>query len=105
MKHAAIKRGTSSADLDKQSIGYAGSGESQYTRRAAHGGRAPIAELPETLTQPQFLLRRHLGELRKLERKISVETDPARAAKLVRQQEIKMRFIERLRAEQRRQVS
>jgi hypothetical protein len=41
-----------------------------------------------------------MNELAKLESKIAVETDPARAGKLVKQQEIKMRFIERLRAEQ-----
>jgi hypothetical protein len=88
-------------------VGYAVNGESQYSRRTASGGVAePNATNRErqSMSRADLLLDRHLKELEKIEQKIAIEPDPAKAGKLVKQQEIKMRFIERLRKEQREQT-
>ncbi len=89
------------------SPGYAVNGESEYSRRAATGGKAepgPTERDQQSMSQVDLLIVRHMGELTKLERKIAIEPDPARAGKLARQQEIKLRFIERLRKEQREET-
>jgi hypothetical protein len=96
-------KGTSSADLAAKAEGYAPNGLSSFTRSSAQPRMRPSAT--ERLTKQEaskcdLLIRRHMHELRKLERKIAVESDPTIAGKLVTQQEIKMRFIARLRREQ-----
>jgi hypothetical protein len=83
--------------------GYSNNAESEFSRRAASGGKAevgPSLRERQSWGQVDLLIRRHMNELAKLESKIVTEPDPARAAKLAKQQEIKLRFIERLRAEQ-----
>ena len=104
--------GITSADLAKIEEGYDPSGESQHSRHVARGHeptRSDMAVGPtdrelSSYSHADVLIHRHLGELEKIERKLANESDPIRAGKLAKQQEIKIRFIERLRTEQRTQA-
>jgi len=95
-------------DLSKMSAepGYCAQGASIYSRHAAAGGGGGLsAEFqdhasPHDASKCDLLIRRHMHELRKLERKIAAESDPKIAGKLAAQQDIKMRFIAKLRREQ-----
>jgi hypothetical protein len=95
--------GTDIVDMHRQQGVYVARISSKARNLAASGGSAgvkPTLRERQSWSHTDLLIRRHMNELAKLESKIVTEPDPARAAKLVKQQEIKMRFIERLRAEQ-----
>lgn len=99
-------KGTSSADLAEHATGYSGNGESMFSRVVAHGGSGDVKmKLGEQqhMTRLELLIWRNVEALEKIERKLTRETDPGRAGKLARDQQIKMQFIERLRTEQRGQ--
>jgi hypothetical protein len=96
-------KGTSNADLAAKSEGYAPNGLSLFSRSSAQPRMRPSATeraAEHDASKCDLLLRRHMHELRKLERKIATEPDPVRAGHLAGQQEIKMKFIARLRREQ-----
>lgn len=92
--------------LDLQpDAGYSPDGLSIYSHRAGQG-RIGLTDFqdhnppPHDASKVDLLIRRHMHELRKLERKIAAESNPKIAGKLAAQHEIKMRFIAKLRREQ-----
>lgn len=97
-------RGTSSGDLANVSGGYVASGESEHSRRAAHGkiptqfkGRGPL-HTPGARTLYQ-LIGETERQIEFLECELKIEDNRTRRAKLAKNIEIKGKFLTRLRVE------
>lgn len=90
--------------------GYASSGESQFTRHSAEGRDAVKAAEPHITERQEWsrldvLILNVTRDLERIERKLVSATTPERAGRYARDQEIKMRFLAKLRAEQRELMS
>jgi hypothetical protein len=85
------------AEKVEKSPGYAGNGESEFTRSAARG-QAIVGDDPQitTISRIDEVIARNFRQLRKIEEKLCRESNPSRAGKLARSQEIKMQFIAQL---------
>ncbi|WMT75069.1 hypothetical protein [Bradyrhizobium sp. Ash2021] len=100
-----VHRGTTSRDLADHGVGYSASGESEFSRRAAS---VPNVKMPSyavskpklrgPLSRPEVIAENE-RELLKLRDRIRLATDPAKLAKLKKNLNIKMSFVEKLRAE------
>jgi hypothetical protein len=82
-------------------------GESQFTRHSAEGRDAVAAAAPgireqQEWTKLDLLIVRTTRELEKIERKIVNAPTPERAGRYARDQEIKLKWLNKLLAEQRR---
>jgi hypothetical protein len=84
--------------------GYASSGESQWTRQAGAGGRVETSSIADTSTMSrlEFLIHTNVKELLNFQERVNTSSDPAEVARLTKNIGIKKRFLDRLRAEQRR---
>lgn len=97
-------RGTSSAQLaEHPDAGYSGSGESIFSRHAAHGEPRLQSAGPakfngrHTLSQ---LIAEVAGRLRHMEAQLRIEDSAERRQRLEHQIDIKAQFLARLRYEQ-----
>lgn len=87
--------------------GFAPNGVSIFTRTAASGDRpAHVNDSPRDEPRPHVhllahqLIARNDRQLSKIQKRLLVETDPERRKKLLRDREIKSRFLSRLYAQQ-----
>jgi hypothetical protein len=93
-------------DLADKAVGYSSSGESEYSRHAAHSqnlklpgyregapGSGPKVRGPRSSTA---LIKENVRALAKLERDARREIDPIRLAKLLKNVGIKKRFLEKI---------
>ena len=104
MRKAIIQQGRA-ADLTKTSDGYVASGESSFSRRAAHSDhvrlnsyekkRAHVRQSRDNAAN----IRVQEIELERMQRATLVEHDQVRLAKLRKNIEIKSRFVARLKRE------
>jgi hypothetical protein len=103
LKTRADDRGQAKLGGQEASAGYSVNGESEFSRRVACGSSGDVkmtTHEKQSMSKLELLIVRHIGELERLEAKLANETNPAAAGRLAKQQEIKMRFIAKLRAEQ-----
>lgn len=102
---AHVKRankGTSIADLDGHSAGYAASGESQYSRMAAIGiPRNRIIERERRdWSKLDKLVASEIYQVERLSRRLSEATDPAQQARIMERLTKTQKLLARLRLEQ-----
>jgi hypothetical protein len=88
------------------SPGYAVNGTSQWERHSAEGRDAVKAAEPRIAERQEWsrldvLILNVTRDLERIERKLVNAETPERAGRYARDQEIKMRFLAKLRAEQR----
>ncbi len=103
MRERASDRRQRELGGQEASPGYSNNAESEYSRRTASGGKAepgPSLRERQSMRHVDVMIVNVLGDLEKIETKMAREPDPTRAAKLAKQQEIKLRFLDKLRAEQ-----
>ncbi len=88
-------------DRTEESAGYSSSAESVWTRQAARGQKVETTTLVDTSTMSrlELLIHRTTKDLINLQMRVSTERDPT---KVLRNIGIKKKFLDRLRAEQRR---
>jgi hypothetical protein len=102
VRKAATKQGTA-ADSAKASDGYVASGESSYSRRAAHPDHVRLPSYKNTKHGPRSNashLRYQRTELERLQRKAGVEHNPGKLEKLRKNIEAKTQFVARLEREE-----
>jgi hypothetical protein len=104
-KGKGVHRHGTAADLADQGQGYASSGESQFSRIASRGDGAPMMAHQEPRGPRGHglpmadLIRRTSVELRHMQCDLGIEDDPKRRVKLIKNIEIKTRFLAKLNAE------
>lgn len=93
------------ADLEG-SVGYTSSGESRWSRQAASGGKVETVSIADTSTMSrlELVIHRNTRELLNFQERAANSHDPAEVARLLKNIGIKKKFLDRLRAEQRRGV-
>lgn len=90
------------ADLEA-TPGYTSSGEGLWSRQAASGGKVAtsIADT-STMSRLELVIHRNTRELINFQERASTSSDPSEVARLLKNIGIKKKFLDRLRAEQRR---
>lgn len=100
---SAGKPGEEGAD----GTGFAPSGASQYTRRAAHHGASTNDLIPHIDSVPRLvaMIRKHERELGKYQAKLKFARDPQERERLQRHIGIKIEFIKRIHADRRAELA
>lgn len=91
------------ADL-QATPGYTSSGEGMWSRQASSGGRVETTSLVDTSTMSrlELVIHRNTRELLNFQERAANSHDPSEVARLLKNIGIKRKFIDKLRAEQRR---
>ncbi|MGD0076854.1 MAG: hypothetical protein ABSD31_21390 [Candidatus Binataceae bacterium] len=84
--------------------GFAASGTSQWERQAARGGRVDTGSIVDTSTMSrlELLIHKQTKNIINMTEKANSARDPERVAHWLKQIGIAKKFLDRLRAEQRR---
>ncbi len=97
-------RNTNKRELENLDGAYGRSGESMWSRQAGSGRKVETVTLVDTSTMSrlELLIHRNVRELLNYQERVNTSSDPAEVARLTKNIRIKQKFLDRLRAEQRR---